>query len=180
MKKSNFKSSGSCGQLLPLPAESQDGRFWPCHRDPQCAVRDPRDPEPLGRSLCCPPSMALLLVRAVTVAEVKSHKTSSERITLLLYPACVPLGSWVQPLMWLQGLSSPVWSQQAVEGHSLAQLCPAAVSSGTGTLLLAWFFRAMTADTVNVLRTWKGHRILADDLIDHTPSLPPCRVHFHT
>lgn len=62
--------------------------------------------------------------------------------------------------------------------HSSAQL-QWALAQGCSHWLIV--FRAMTwQQTLNVLRTWEGHRILADDLIDHTPSLPPCRLHFHT
>lgn len=81
------------------------------------------------------------LSRAVTVGEVKSHKTSWERISLPLYPASVPLGNCIQLLMLFQGLFSFVWSHQADYRHSWAQFCPAAMSSGTVTLSLAHFFQ---------------------------------------
>lgn len=170
MKKSNFKSCRSCGQLLPLPAESRDGRFWPCH-SPETQIvlwGIPMTLSPWGSLFGALPPWHCCLSRAVTWVTLNHTKPPEKGL----------LCSCIQPVfLWGLGPAHNVIPRSvlfcvepaAVYGRSLAQFCPAAVSSGTGTLSLAHFFSVQWQQTLNVLRTWKGHRILADDLIDHTP-----------
>lgn len=128
---------------------------------------------PWGNLFGALPPWHCCLSRAVTVGEVKPNKTSWGRITLLLYPACVSLGNWIQDSLLLCGVTRQF---MGTAEHSSAQL-QWALAQGHSR----WpIFSEQWQQTLDVLRTWKDHRILADDLIDHTPSLPPCRLHFHT
>lgn len=178
MKKSNCKSSGRCGQLLPLPARMGGPGHEVCHSPESHSVL-------LGISMTLSP-WGFSLVPSHHGLAACPGQWQWVRLNHTKPPEKGLLSSCIQPgFLW--GIGSSPWCYSKVSlllcgvtRQFMGSVLPSCNELWHRDTLVGPFFSEQWQQTLNVLRTWKGHRILADDLIDHTPSLPPCRLHFHT